>query len=304
LKNDWFAYFQRYIIPLDLSEDFTAAYKSGAFPRAHLAEIALFVPIDLVSGLFGLYFLDPSPALPLALRVLWRLVLFAGLAALLICGARELLICLRRGLGERRGRLALWTLLALPTPLPLILMGKLWAGGKAISMIGPFLFLLAAAPLLIPGLGVPAGAAGRRWRALPAALYVAAQLGFGLARPLAAAHPDGIHFASPPYPSVQVAKYKTALSWDLGSRDTELEQCRRIAVDVENPFLDRYVQLHLSELGVIWWSLRPLNSYFAIGAELGSMRPQGVPDCLVTDRPAAPPPGAGGARVIPLARGG
>ena len=139
---------------------------------------------------------------------------------------------------------------------------------------------------------------------MPAALYVAAQLGFGLARPLAAAHPDGIHFASPPYPSVQVAKYKTALSWDLGSRDTELEQCRRIAVDVENPFLDRYVQLHLSELGVIWWSLRPLNSYFAIGAELGSMRPQGVPDCLVTDRPAAPPPGAGGARVIPLARGG
>jgi len=302
--NDWFAYFQRYMIPLDLSDVFAAAYKSGAFPHAHLAEIALFVPIDVVSGLFGLYFLDPSPALPLALRVLWRLVLLGGLAALLVSAGRELLACLRRGLGERRGRLALWTLLALGTPLPFVLMGKLWAGGKAISMIGPFLFLLAAAPLLIPGPAAGTDPAGRRRRALPAALFVAAQLGFGLARPLAAAHPDGIHFAFPPYPSVQVAKYKTALSWDLVPYDDELKHCARVAVDIENPFLDRYVQLHLSELGVVWWSVRPLNSYFAIGVELGFMRPQGTPDCIVTDRPAAPPAGAGGARVISLARGG
>ena len=44
-------------------------------------------------------------------------------------------------------------------------------------------------------------------------------------------------------------------------------------------------QLHLSELASVWWSLRPLNSYFGIGIELGLMRPRGVPDCLVTDRP-------------------
>jgi hypothetical protein len=302
--NDWFAYYQRYMIPLDLSDVFTAAYKSGAFPYAHLGQIALFVPIDLLSGLFGLYFLDPSPVLPLALRVLWRLVLLAGLAVLLVCALRELFACLRRGLGERRGRLALWTLLALATPLPLVLMGKLWAGGKAISMIGPFLFLLAAAPLLMPARGAASSTPRRRWRALPAALYVAAQLGFGLARPLAAAHPDGIHFASPPYPSVQVAQYKTALSWGLMPYDAELKHCRRIAVDIASPFLERYVQLHLSELAVVWWSVRPLNSYFAIGAELGTMRPQGTPDCLVTDRPGIAPSAAGGARVISLARGG
>ena len=34
--NDWFAYYQRYMIPLDLSDVFTAAYKSGTFPHRQL----------------------------------------------------------------------------------------------------------------------------------------------------------------------------------------------------------------------------------------------------------------------------
>ncbi|MGO8866074.1 MAG: hypothetical protein ACLQME_06185 [Alphaproteobacteria bacterium] len=300
--NDWFAYFQRYLIPLDLSDLFTAAYKSGQFPHERLWQVALFVPIDLMSGLFGLYFLQPPPALALVLRVFWRLVVLAGLVALLACAFLELFLWLRRGLARPASRLALWTLLALPTPLPLVVMGKLWAAGKAISMIGPFLFLLAAAPLLLPATRDAAGGTRLRLRQLPALLFIVAQLGFGIARPIAAAHSDGIHYASPPYPSVQLAKLKTTLSWDLAARDDALKRCRRIAVDVENPFLERYVQLHLSELGAVWWSLRPLNSYFGIGIELGRMRPRGVPDCLVTDRPRAVPPGAAGAQVISLAR--
>jgi len=302
--NDWFAYYQRYLIPLDLSDLFTAAYKGGQFPHERLGQVALFVPIDLMSGLFGLYFLQPPPALALALRVLWRLVVLAGLVALLACAFRELFLWLRRGRARPASRLALWTLLALPTPLPLVVMGKLWAAGKAISMIGPFLFLLAAAPLLLPAARATGGRAVLRLRQLPALLFVVAQLGFGVARPIAAAHPDGIHYAAPPYPSIQLAKYKTALSWDLAARDEALRRCRRIAVDVENPFLERYAQLHLSELASVWWSLRPLNSYFGIGIELGLMRPRGVPDCLVTDRPAAAARASthGGERVISLAR--
>ncbi|MFI4988125.1 MAG: hypothetical protein ACHQF3_11860 [Alphaproteobacteria bacterium] len=302
--NDWYLYYQRYLMPLDLSQAFVEAYKGGQVLHQPLWQLALFVPLDLVTGLFGLYFLQPPPALPLAVRVLWRLVVLAAMVTLFLPALRELLARLRRGLDERASRLALWALLALPAPLPLVVMGKFWAAGKAISMIGPFLFLLAAAPLLIPlPKGVPGAAAGSRWR-LPALLFVLAQLGFGLARPIAAAHPDGIHFAAPPYPSVQVAKYKTALSWDLVAHDDELRHCRRIAVDVENPFLERYVELHLTDLAAVWWSLRPLNGYFGIGSDLGLQPPRGVPDCLVTDRPLAEALAGAvpGERVISLAR--
>jgi hypothetical protein len=291
--NDWFAYYQRYLIPFDLSPAFAAAYKGGTLPHVALWQIALFVPIDLATGVLGLYFLQPPPELPLAIRVLWRLVVLAGLASLFVCAGRELVARIRRGLDARASRLALWALLAVLTPLPLIAMGKLWAGGKAISMIGPFLFLLAASPVLIPS-----GTGWRHWRLAPALLYLISQLGFGLARPIAAAHPDGIHFALP-YPSIQAAKYKTTLSWDLLARDGELRRCRRTAVDVESPFLERYVQLRLTDLGASWWSVRPLNSYFGIGVELGRQRPLGDPDCLVTDRPSPP---SAALHVISLAR--
>ncbi len=300
----WYFYFQRYLMPVDLSQLFIDTYKKGQVPHEVLWQLALFVPIDLVTGLFGLYFLQPPPALPLAVRVLWRLVVLAVMATLLLPAARTLLARLRRGLDERASRLALWALLALPTPLPLVVMGKLWAAGKAISMIGPFLFLIAAAPLLIPAPEErPRGPFGGRLRKLPALAFLFAQLGFGIARPIAAAHPDGIHFVPPPYPSIEVAKNKTTLSWDLAARDDELSHCRRIAVDVENPFLERYVELYLTDLAALWWSERPLNDYFGVGADLGLQPRQGAPDCLVTDRPLAPALAAApGERVISLAR--
>jgi hypothetical protein len=299
-SNDWFAYYQRYLFPLDLSDMLADAYNSGRFPDRGLWQLALFAPIDFVAGAFGLYFLQPSPALPLVLRVVWRLVVLAGLVALLRAALGTALSLFRRGLEERASRLALWVLLALPAPLPLLLMGKYWAAGKALGMIGPFLFLLAAAPLLLAE-ARPSAARGRPlWRTLPAAIFLAAQLGFGLARPLAAANPDGIHYSRPPYPSVQSSEYKTALDWGLARRDDALRRCRRIALDIESPFLERYVQLHLTELEAVWWSLRPLNGYFDRGKVLGLQAPKGEPDWLVTDRKAPSAPAT--VAVISLAR--
>ncbi|MFI5020470.1 MAG: hypothetical protein ACHQRJ_02290 [Alphaproteobacteria bacterium] len=93
-------------------------------------------------------------------------------------------------------------------------------------------------------------------------------------------------------------------AWDLAARDDEASHCRRLAVDVENPFLERYVELYLTDLAALWWSERPLNDYFGVGADLGLQPRQGAPDCLVTDRPLAPAlaTAAPGERVISLAR--
>ncbi len=287
---DWFLYFQRYLAPADLTGFFTVGYKTGQFPADGLWQAALFMPIDFVTGLVGLYMLQPPVDLPLVVRVVWRLAVLAALGCLLVPAVSAALKLAWRG-GDRTALLLRLVLLALLMPLPFAVSGKLWGAGKAIAMIGPCLFLLVVVPLLRSGES-PA-------RRVPAVMFLAIQLGFGLARPLAAAHPDGIHYALP-YPSIQQADTKTGLSWDLRRWDETLRACHRIAVDTENPFLERYVQLHLTDLNSVWWSVRPLNGYFDRGLVLGLQPAQGEPDCLVTDGGRLARPWAG--TVIDLAR--
>ena len=288
---DWFLYFQRYLAPADLTAFFTIGYKTGHYPPDLLWQAILFVPIDLVTGLVGLYMLQPPADLPLVERVLWRLVVLAALGALLIPALSVVWKAAWQSGGDRAARMLRLTLLALLMPLPFVLLGKLWSAGKAIAMIGPFLFLLVVAPLLRTG-------EVRVWRG-PALVFLAIQLGFGLVRPLAATHPDGIHYPLP-YPSVQRADLKTGLSWDLKRWNATLRGCRRIAVDTENPFLERYVQLYLTDMKTVWWSVRPLNGYFDRGLLLGLQPARGEPDCRVTDR--NPTKQTSGVTVITLGR--
>ena len=287
---DWFLYFQRYLAPADLTTFFTVGYKTGHYPPDVLWQAILFVPIDLVTGLVGLYMLQPPIDLPLVERVLWRLAVLAALGALLIPALSVVWKAAWRGDDRTAGMLRL-TLLALLVPLPFVLLGKLWSAGKAIAMIGPFLFLLVVAPLLRT-------AEMRAWRG-PALVFLAIQLGFGLVRPLAATHPDGIHYPLP-YPSIQRADLKTGLSWDLKRWNATLRGCHRIIVDTENPFLERYVQLYLTDMKIVWWSARPLNGYFDRGLVLGLQPARGEPDCRVTDQnPTEQTPGV---MVITLGR--
>ncbi len=289
---DWFLFFQRYLAPADLTAFFTIGYKTGHLPADGLWQALLFMPIDFVTGLFGLYMLQPPVDLPLAVRVVWRLVVMGLLGVLLVPALWSALKVAWRG-EDQTALLLRLALLALLMPLPFVALGKVWGAGKAIAMIGPFLFLLVVVPLLRSGQSIV--------RRLPALVFLAIQLGFGLARPLAAAHPDGIHFALP-YPSVERAELKTRLSWDLRRWDETLRACRRIAVDTENPFLERYVQLHLTDLQSVWWSVRPLNGYYDRGPVYGLQSPRGEPDCTVTDRGSETAVGSPAVTVIDLGR--
>jgi hypothetical protein len=269
---DWWVYFQKYLFGGDVD------YFGELGPTASnwtIVHALLSLPVDFVAGAVGIYFVLPTDAVPLPVRAAWKLALWAGLTLLLAGAARAALIEWRRDRYSRTSLILILALAACLLPPAFMIAGKFWAAGKALSMAAPLLFIALAAPLLTNTLP-------HRWQAA-AALYVALHIGFGVYRPIAAANPTGIHYASP-YPAVADPASKTELSWDLGTWRSELRRCHGASIDISAPVLERYVQMYLSELQVPWSSVRPLNTYYGTGTELGLQPQLQSPDCVVTTR--------------------
>ena len=44
----------------------------------------------------------------------------------------------------------------------------------------------------------------------------------------------------------------------------QIRQCERTVIDIDNPFLERFVQILLNDLGRKWSSRRPINTYYGV----------------------------------------
>jgi len=269
---DWSRYFQRYLLGRDI--DGLAAL--GGFRWSIDSVYAICsLPVDFVVSAIGLYYVLPTRDVPLAARIGWKAVLLALAAILLAGAARSVLGAWRRDINSRSSRLFIGAAVACIPPVLVFVAGRYWSAGKALAMASPLLFMILVSPLLTGRRG--------RWSVVAWGL-VAGHLAFGVYRPIAAANPDGVHYDFPPYPSAQDSRFKRELSWDLPAWKSVLAACRRTSIDLENPFLERYVQVYLTELGVDWSSVHPLDSYYGYGTRLG-MQPQlEAPDCLVTSQ--------------------
>lgn len=244
-RPDLYLHFQRYLWGLDVG----AWHRAGAGTWTPYGLLS--APVDFLSGAFGLYFVVPGPASPLATRVGIKLLLAVFLVALLVQAARSLWNTVRE---EDRGRGAflLAAVVSCGTPLGLVLLGRLWQAGKFLSMIAPLLFLGLILPLLVRR-GVVARA--------PALLLVVAQLGFGLARPVVAARaPDGIHYP-PPYPSIGQPALKQAISWNLLGWQRFFSNCQLVNLNVRHALIHAYAEMLLAEMRVPWAPSRSTVSY-------------------------------------------
>ncbi len=269
---DWNQYFQRYLFQQDL--DYATIF--GHFELSKRTLYALFsFPIEFITSAIGFYFLLPPVGLSLWTAIGWKVGLLVLLVLFFAATIGIVRAVWRDQITARSSQFFIGALLALAMPVLILLYGKYWAAGKALAMAAPLLFILLAAPVL--------GGKGHRWWHVVAWLFVLGHLGFGFYRPVAVAQaPNGIPYPYPPYPDAQDASFKADLSWDLRPWKAVLVTCRRTHLDVENPFLERYLQVTLSELGLDWSSVHPLDSYFGTGFPLG-LQPQKVaPDCLVT----------------------
>jgi hypothetical protein len=203
--------------------------------------------VDPGAAALGLYFTRPGPGLPFAARVAWKtgLALLVGGLAIGAAGATW------RGVraATTAGAVAAAGLASLLLPIALLGTDRAWQSGKAFSMVTPLLFVTLVLPLL--------ARATFSWPLVPAAVLVGLHLGFGLARPVAAASPDGVHYRHP-YPAVQDARLK-AHPWDLERLPKLLAGCRDVAVSIEEPTLQAFTVLYLVETGVRWSPRRPLQ---------------------------------------------
>jgi hypothetical protein len=263
----YYRFFQRYLWGLD----------AGDAPGTLYDLVS--PPIDFVAGASGLYMLGlPAAGLGSPWKLIWKLGEGLGLACLVgaACAAGWRALLAR----DTRSAFVTATLVALAVPIVPALMGRYWLAGKLLSMVAPLLFFLLVLPLL------ETAGERRRLGRLPASLYVAGQIAFGLARPVYAAQPDGIHYTWPPYPSIRGAFLKTDYSWDFRERLAALADCRHVRLDVGERLLETYAEMALQDHGQAWSSSRPIRAFdteavLAPGARGHDDRP----DCLLTDAP-------------------
>jgi hypothetical protein len=265
---DWQLFFQAYL--LDGSEKLIAATE---FPS--LAYVPIVISANFLAGLFGLYFVQPGPRLD-GFHVIWSAALIIAFAIVvfgIITAARREL---NRGIGHPRPTLFATflsgALLTSAIPIVLLLKAQYWAAGKGLAIISPFVFVLMVLPLL----------SGKR-RPLVAALawtIVAGHLMFGAFRPIAVASHSDRHNYAYPYPSAP----KGDVNWNIDRYRKQIENCKLVRIDIDNPFLDRVAEIYLVEHNINFFSLDPRNAYYGGGADLGVKKaPDGEQeDCTIS----------------------
>ncbi len=261
---EWFLYYHRFL--LGQNPHAPELILNAVIPAHQAALAALTLPVDFALGALGLYFLSPAPS---ASRLLWIGLCGAGLAVFLFSLVKAMR-CMRTA-NPAGFAFLVGALLALVAPATLFASGRLWAGGKSMMMAAPLLFFAIAAPLLVP--------LAARWCLVPL-MILAAHLGFGLERPIAALRPNGLHRAFPPYPTIMD---KAKFDWDLPRHKATLRACSAASLDIADPVLDRVAQTFVSDLGLRWYSRRPLRSYYEQGIDFGNQVPLLDANCLLTD---------------------
>ncbi|MBL8663070.1 MAG: hypothetical protein JNM29_09600 [Candidatus Odyssella sp.] len=267
--TEWFFYYYRFLF--GRNEHAVDLVLNSAIPAQTALAAAMALPVDFALGALGLYFLSPEPGAGRAAGLLAACAAVIALIAACIGAGRALRAANPAGFAFVCG-----AVLALAVPASMLASGNLWPGGKGVLMAAPLLYFALISPLLV--------AMPRRRRILPL-LLVCAHLAFAFERPVAAARPNGIHRSFPPYPSIME---KAAHDWDLPRHKSRLRACSAVALDIAHPVLDRVAQTFVVDLGLRWYSRRPLRSYFEQGTDLGRQPPIADADCVLTDG-AAPP---------------
>jgi hypothetical protein len=231
---------------------------------------SLFMVTSVLTGILGVYFLQPSDG-SFALRIVWRLGLLVALGSLVgawIWGLRSAESDpphIRRALFAAM----LGGLLMLGG---FCLAGKSYATMKGLTWLSPLLILALVGSVL-------ANKQSPNLVKLVAVIYVGIQISFGGYRSYAAAHSTyGVHYRSPyPLDSAMKSRYR----WDYAGLQAAVRGCSRVRVDLPDPgylsYHELFVKMTLNDIGIRWWSQHPVwGSRGARDKQIDN------PDCMVT----------------------
>jgi hypothetical protein len=288
-NTEWWQFYQWFLAGRDLWGD---ALKTilAAHPQDYVGALQAYFQLygysigvlqvvnDVVLGLAGFYFLTPEPTWTPLVKTIVRGLTFSAVVFFAIGWLR----CCSRS--PYRRLIEPWFavgLIAVTGVVVLCAKGQFWAAGKAYSYIVVYLFILGSLPLLAPN--------SQKWLRLMVVSLSLISISFGLGRIGAASNPNGIHWSFP-YPSVQVRALKTELKWDMESAMELVRASRMVAVNVDDPWLERQVQLNLTARKIPYYSLNPVNTYYGTGDFLGlqTAKPE-LADALLVISDQEPP---------------
>lgn len=274
---DWWQFFQSYLFGREA--DYLALLTGRAPASWSMYIDALFSwPVEAAAGAIGLYYILPDSTWPMVLAVAYRLLLYVFMAGLLIGSARAIVRYWRSYPASSQIRMIGACLAGLTVPIVIVCMGQYWSAGKALSMAAPLLFVLLVTPLLFSAFS---GFTAK----VCSVVFVLAHLGLGIARPIVSADPSGGGILG--LPGAVVKTQKSTYDWRHDKWGALMQDCARVAIDVNDEHLGRLVEIVATDRRVAWSSLQ--SGYTSMANSRKPVRSELIDqaDCLVTDYPRA-----------------
>lgn len=294
----WWAYFDRFYLGNDVigawfdAQLHTMLYHpKGDYGNAHTIMLALTnfrssflvfpnclnlltIPVNILAGLFGIYFLAPMSEWDILIRIL----AFVLLTVLIFC---VIYLSVKFVITSRQAKVRFFSLFLVgmfTVSIILLLKGQLWSAGKGISFLSPYLIVFLFLPLF--------GQIEKKYSILKVSLILllCSQLLFGFARPLGATHSSGIHYSSPPYPSSQYWNNKMKLEYDCDvSKLTPLiEGCSLLKISVPDVWLQHLLMLYAYSNDKSFYHENVVYTSYGVGREIGYQSIKKRADCTIT----------------------
>lgn len=227
--------------------------------------------VNFILASVGMFFVTPDYSAPFWMRCGWILI-STGVVALLIY---SLVACLGFRFLKNSETMFLkgFVIFGVLVLFYLRINGAVWAMGKALSYLSPYIFLVIC-------LGWVEANEGSKFR-LPwndildriaikslVGILVVSQIAFGVDRLRAAFDDDGIGYDNAFYPSIQDTSLKTGYLWNLGAG--RYVGCKGVHLFRDpGPFYLEYVKQKLTYLGVQYFSSLPVVAHLSEDKELG-----------------------------------
>jgi hypothetical protein len=263
---DWWKYFSRYLFGSE--ENYFAVLTDPGSSYGQIAAAWFSLPVESVIAGLGLHFLLPTASWPTGLALVWKIVLYCFLGALIKGAAGGVVRIWRADPAGNAARMTGACIAGCILPFVILAMGHYWAAGKGLSMATPLLFLLVTTPLLAKASG-DIGRVGR----LASFAFVFAHLVLGFLRPILVTEFAGAGLPGLPTAAAQMNAQKAALDWNHQRWAAEMRKCNGVIIEVDNPFMQQLVRRVATDVGVPWasagfpWPDSSSKPYFPDGWE-------------------------------------
>lgn len=255
-------------------------FQSFLFARDGITHSFFSNIVDILIGVFGLYFISPFNSGPIIVKI-HRLFLLIFIFTIVISFVIYLMEKYHKRSQEKNivyTSIIFLTLLVVFSTIPisyLLLKGNFWAAGKALSYMSPYYITLFCLSIFSEN------SYFKKFFKYAVYGFILFQLSFGLYRIYSAGQNNGIHYEAP-YPAIQDVNLKNNFDWDVEKIYPQIKDKNLILIDVEDRWLENYLIVYLYTINKRFYSTNSINTYFGDGKEIGFQKYQGNADAIIT----------------------